>query len=381
MGRGLVGTRGRCWVGLVGALLMPCLPAAAKSASAPAGRALRILESYEVAGEPSSATDVRWAGERSVYLARQYDGVSELRLEKDLPRVRQMVPNRETLGLKNYRAFSRLAVSKDFLAWGQWVGLVAWRSLAQRSDGQVNFEWKAMAYTEDVDLAGDRLLVLGAMYEDPAEYRNFSPDGAVAFLGSVREESKQAFKPILFDPAGPGALHLLHCGKFELGGARFLADGSFFIVPGFQPGAHLFSAEGALVRTWNTALLGLDADADCASMTMDASVALDHQADRRAQWLNEHRVVDAVLPLPSGPALVIRSVAGGKVRWELDVLAAGRIETYDVPVAARSVRERLRGDYLNGRIILLTTEEGLRPHVEKSSSRLVVLELPRGGNS
>src|SRR5262249_8135391 len=149
--------------------------------------ALRVLQTFEVSAEPSTATDIRWAGDSSIYLARIYDGVVEVQLKPGLPAVRQVVPSREKLGVRNYRAVSRLAVSDGYLAWGESNALVAWRSLAHRADGKVRFERKAMAYAEDLDLAGDRLLILGTIWQDPAEYENFSPDGAVAYLGSARE--------------------------------------------------------------------------------------------------------------------------------------------------------------------------------------------------
>ncbi len=336
--------------------------------------ALHVLQSYEISGQPSTATDVRWASDETVYLARIHDGVTELRLENGLPQVRQVVPSREALGVGTYRAFSRLAASKDFLAWGQWAGLVAWRPLAPSVDHKVRFDWKAMAFAEDVDLAGDRLLVLGGRTADDAA-ETFSPDGAVAFLGSAQGDNLQTFKPVLFDPAGPGAPHLLNCGTFDLGGARFLPGGSFFILPGFQTGAHLFDATGRLVHTWNTALLGLDADGDCASSAM---IIMRNDHEQRMQWLNRHRIVDSVLALPPGPAVLIRSVNAGKVHWELDLLGSGGIETYAIPAVSRSGRERVRADYRNGKLVLLLTEDNLRFQTEKMASRLMVLAFTPG---
>jgi hypothetical protein len=378
--RQLSSRRSRLGVAIGGVLLLLCLARpAAKDASAAAAPALRAVASFEVPAEPSTATDVRWAGDRSVYLARQLDGVAELRLGRGLPRVRQVTPSRETLGPGKYLFFSRLAASEGYLAWAEYSGPLAWRSLARTADRNVRVDWKSLAYTEDLDLAGDRLLVLGALWEDPAEYRNFSPDGAIAFLGSALETGQQTLRPVLFDTAGPGALHILHCGgKLALGAARFLADGSFFILPGFQPGATLFSRDGRVLRTWNTALLGLDADADCASMSMDEAVALGQHQELRTTWLNRHRIVDEVLPLAAGPGVVIRTVTAGTVRWELDVLGASGISTFDIPVTARSPRVRLRGDYRNGMIVFLETEEGGHTALEKAPSRLLVMELPKG---
>ena len=366
-------------VAIGGALLLLCLARPeAKHAAAAAMPALRVVVSYEVPAEPSTATDVRFAGDRSVYLARWLDGVAELQLGDGLPRVRQVAPDRATLGGGKYRIFSHLAASGDYLAWAEHTGWLAWRSLARTADRSARFDWKSLAITDDVDLSGDRLLVLGATYEDPAEESNVSPDGAVAFLGSARETGKQTLRPVLFDPAGPGARHLLHCGGLALGAARFLADGSFFILPGFQPGATLFSADGRVLRTWNTALLGLDADAECASMSMDYAMALHQQKDLRAAWRNRHRIVDEVLPLPAGAGVVIRTVTAGTVRWELDVLGASGISTFDIPVTASNSRMRLRGDVRNGKIVFLETEQGAHTPTETTPSRLIILELPRG---
>ncbi len=381
-GDGLIARRGARrlrWMGIATALVVGSLPAAARAAGHPVVPALHVLATYEVPGEPSMATDVRWAGDRSVYLERYYDGVDELSLAPGLPRVRQVVPSGTILGDRRYKSFSRLAASEGFLAFADWIDAVAWRSLARRPDETVRFERKPMDFIEDLDLAGDRLLVLGAMayHEEPGN--PFSPDGAVAFLGSARQGSEQVFRPVLFDPAGPGAPHLLHCATAALGAARFLPDGSFFILPGFQPGAHLFNREGMEIRTWNTALLGLNADADCASMTVETrNQTLLNHPELRTRWLNRHRIVDEVLPLPSGPGVVIRSVEAGAVRWELDVLEAQGIRAYEIPIAGATVYNRLRGDYRNGRIVFAVVDDSLRPESKKGASQLVVMQLPRG---
>lgn len=359
-----------------GILLGALCPLHVAHAADPSVPALRVLATYEVAGEPSAVMDVRWAGDHSVYLARLWDGVDEVRLAAGLPRVRQLVPSRVVL---NHKSFSRLAASDGFLAFAGLAEQVSWRSLARRADRTVRFEQKPMGIIEDLDLAGDRLLVLGALAFPETPENAFAPDGAVAFLGSAREDGTQAFRPVLFDPAGKGAPHLANCITAALGAVRFLPDGSFFIVPGFQPGAHLFSRDGVEVRTWNTALLGLDADADCASMTRETRnrILLNHP-EERTRWLNHHRVVDEVLPLPSGPGVVIRSFAAGKVRWELDVLGEKGIETYEIPVPRATAYSRLRGDSRDGRIVFAVVDDSFRPDAAKSASELLIMELPNG---
>jgi hypothetical protein len=373
------------WLGLavlIGAclaLMQSAWAGASASASDRTVPALRVLATYAVAGEPSAITDVRWAGDDSVYLERYYDGVDEVKLETGLPRVRQLVPNRMILDSRSYKNFKRLAASEGFLAFSDGGEALTWRSLARGADGTVRFERKPMDLVEDVDMAGDRLLILGALSYRDEPGNPFSPDGAVAFLGSAREGSGQTFRPVLFDPAGKGAPHLGNCITAALGAARFLPDGSFFIVPGFQPGAYLFSRDGVEIRRWNTSLLGLDADADCGSMTWEVRdrTLLNHP-EERTRWLARHRVADEVLPLSSGPGVVIRSVAAGAVRWELDVLGAQGIETYEIPIAGATVYHRLRGDVRGGRIVFAVVDDSFRDVSKKAPTQLVVMELPKG---
>ncbi len=342
----------------------------------PAPLELRVAASYALPGEPSAATDVRWADDASVYVSRLFDGVAQLKLQAGLPAVRQVVPNQTTLGTTYYKTFSRLAASEDFLAFADRLDYVNWRALGNSSDGTVRFDRKAMDYVEDLDVAGDRLLVLGAVSSGLPGARKLAAGGAVAFLGSARHDGGQRFKPVLFDPGGDGSPHLQHCGTAALGAARFLADGSFFIVPGFQPGAHLFSREGAMVRTWNTSLLGLDIDSECGSMTLERRNDLLRNPEKRTEWLNRHRTVDEVLPLPSGPGVVVRRPEAGGVSWELDVLGAHEVETYEIPLRG-SIYARLRGDSRDGKLVFLVADDTqLHPAAKHAAARLVVMEFP-----
>jgi hypothetical protein len=86
----------------------------------------------------------------------------------------------------------------------------------------------------------------------------------VAWVGPASEHPAQDLKPLpLYDAGGAKSPGLVNCIELLLGAARFLRDGSVLVVPGFQPGAHLFSADGRLLRSWDTTALGLDV-MDCA---------------------------------------------------------------------------------------------------------------------
>lgn len=352
---------------LFAALALPLALAAEPKA------ALRVLASYDVPGAPSTPTDVRWASQRSIYLSRFHDGVTEVALGPVLETRRVLVPERRALSSGPpfaYLNFTKLAVSPEAVAFAANVQYLAWRPMARSHDGLFTIERERVDATVDLDLHGDQVLILGALDYSP------SPAGyVVSWLGSVHDLDH--LKPVLYDGRSRGVAILDSCGGHELGAARFLADGSFLVVPGFQPGAHLFSPEGKLLHTWDTRLLGLDVDADCAAMTKERRQRIALDLEYRHAWLNRHRIVEDILPLRGGPALVVRSVAGGKVEWELLVLGRERVQRFVVPIEASSPHDRLRGDVQGDRIALLASDRSYIPGVTpKKVGKLILAELP-----
>jgi len=224
----------------------------------------------------------------------------------------------------------------------------------------------------DIDVAGDRLLVLGTRmdYNAPSGHQ-FAPDGTIAWIGSLDKDLSD-LRPVLADARGAGAPDYSACSTFGMGAVRFLGAGSFIVVPGVQPGAYLYDARARLVRTWDTVGLGLDSD--CASLTEEqiGTMAVDFTA--RAAWLNRRRTLEEVLPLPEGPGLVVRRVVEGRVRWRLEVLGnSGVVGSYEIPIVPDSLRTHLRGDVRNGKIAFLVVShsESVSDH-RHPPSRLVI---------
>jgi hypothetical protein len=295
----------------------------------------------------SIASDIRWASDDSVYVAWSRDGVLEIGL--DGARRRQPVPNPKTLGRFQY--FDQLAVSPQDLAVSSVNWYMAWRPRVAAANGQVTFQRKALAVTHDLDLWNNRMLFLGI-----PEIPNPFASGAIAWLGTL-ESRVEDLKPVLYDVQGAGAKSFYHCEANQLGAVRFLADGSFVIVPGFQKGAFLFASNGERRRSWTSEQLGLDSD--CSDMSDEESNRIQTDWTAWQRWLNAHRVVDDILPLPQGPGLLVRSVgADGRARWELKVLTADRVRTYAVPLLGRRPLDRLHGDFRDGRIVLLLSASG-----------------------
>jgi hypothetical protein len=241
--------------------------------------------------------------------------------------------------------------------------------VATQPDASYPLESMALGDAMDIDLSGDRLLLLG--YAPPGLSEATS---GVAWIGSLGARLED-WKPVLQDVAGRRMDSFLKCGILNIGAARFLPDGAFVVAPGFQPGVHLFSPQGELVRTWSSQEVGLTTD--CTAMTQETSGRFTDDLAARVSWYNQHRVLDDILPLPQGPGLLVRSMGNdGKVRWDLVVLESRRIATYSVPVTGGPA-ERLHGDVRDGKIVLLLgaaapPSRDVRDH----AGRLIVAELP-----
>lgn len=325
--------------------------------------------------DPSPAVDVRWASDRSVYVAWFRHGASELALDGKFTVARNLFPDASSA---RYQPFDFLAASSDYIVASSNALTLGFRTRPHgQPEGVANvlITRASVGNVEAIDLSGDRVLLVGL----PNVWATDS--AGVAWLGPLTRYPVRDLKPILSDVAGVGTHTLFNCNHLMLSAARFLPDGTFLVVPGFQPGAHLFDASGRLLRTWDTRTLGLDGDTGCAGIAMDQRKEFGISAKARGAYLNQHRVLDGILPLPQGPGLIIRSVAEGKVHWQLVVLRGASSAVYDIPLTGSLPYDRLRGDVSGSRIVLL-----LGPHefdkFEKDQPRayktthLYVAELP-----
>jgi hypothetical protein len=356
---------------LAGVLAAVALAAAPSPDRAPTTGALRILWDQELPPYPSGpAMDVRWASNRTVYLAWALEGVTETSLDGKFSRVRTLIADPD----RRFRSFDMLAASRSHLVTSSQFRTMAFRPTARQESGFVTITRLRIGIVEALDVSGTQLLVLG----NP-DWEGLSPQGVVARLGPLTEHPEKDLEPLsLRDIGGAGSPSLANCSRLPLGGARFLPDGSFMVVPGFQPGAHLFSSSGRPLRTWDTQALGIDA-IDCLGISKDQAHLFANSEPARFSFLNQRRVLESILPLEEGPGLIVRWVAGGKVHWELKVLQSGaRVLTYQIPFTGELPYARLRGDAANRRIVLLLREHGF-DHVGPPfrPTHLFVAELPR----
>ncbi len=323
---------------------------------------LKILSDREMPPALRSARDPRWASDDSVYLSMLREGAVEASLDLDHPRINKLIPGMKEPG-GTFCYF--LAASPEYLVTSGplWV---TWRTIAESNRSEEAFD-----SVHDIDVLKDQLLVVAARRDEKGQY---SPDGAIVWIGSLRKGLSD-LKPVVYDAAGPGAKHLNACGAFNMGGVRFLKDGTFLVVPGVQPGIFLYSAQGKLIRTWDSAQVGLDTD--CASLTSEQVLRYAAQFVPRVEWLNQRRTLDDILPLPQGPGLIIRSVSKGQTHWVLKVLKiGGGIDTYRIPLQSQSDMSHLKGDIRGGRIVFVMSAP-LKDAVNSAVPRLVLAEVPK----
>ncbi len=325
-------------------------------------RSLRILPDRPMPPALGKAVDIRWASDSSVYLAMLREGAVEASVDLDHLRVTKMIPKMMEPG----GSFAHLlAASSEYLVTGGplWV---TWRTIANPTRVEEAFD-----SIHDFDVMKDQFLIVAARRGEKGEY---APTGALAWIGSLRLGLSDP-RPVAYDATGPGARNLGGCSTFQMGGARFLRDGSFVIVPGVQPGIHLYSPEGKLLRAWDSALVGLDAD--CGSLTMEQILQYSAKFLPRIAWLNQRRTLDEILPLPQGPGLVVRSVDQGQTRWDLKVLTKkDAITAYQIPVQSQSERSHLKGDIRGDRIVFVMSsieKDGMGSAVP----RLIIAEAPK----
>lgn len=336
------------------------LPAATPPAAPPA---LRISSEITLPASLEKAKDVRWAGDNSVYLALATEGAVEINLNPKNLATKEMIPGSTKPG--GFWGSEQLAASPRFLVAAGPALSLTWRRLDVPVRVEQDFEG-----IQAIDVREDRLAILGVRRD---ENRKVGTDGAIAWTASLGQQLEDV-KPFLYDVTGPGAKAMRRCIVSHVGAMRFLADGSLAVVPGVQPGVHLYDPKGNLVRTWDTASLGIDTD--CQSLSEQQATQLISKAPDRYVWLNQRKLVDTLLPLDQGPGLVVRRVENGQTRWDLKQLRYdGSVETYEIPIEGRGEFFNLEGDVRSGRIVLLLKETVFQGE-RRAAPRLFVAHLP-----
>jgi len=330
---------------------------------------VQVTSDQTLPASAASALDIRWLRDGVVVLRTAVNGIFEMKV---MPGVQQ-ASTAATTGTATVhqlltpgtgRAFqlpAHLALSNQYFVTGSLYGDVAW----SRRDDLRHFASHRIGVISDVDVFGDRVVVLGG--ERDARMR-WSPDGAIAWTGTL-SHNLEDLHPILFADDGPQTKLMGFCDFLDMGGVRFLADGSFIVVPGVQPGILLFDRNGKFVRQWDSPPVPFE---DRCTQTLQTATVLREHPNARVDWLNRRRMLDEVVALPSGPALVIRSINAGHALWDvvpLDGSAAVRLPVTGSPQA--HVKIDARGD----RLAILVAEYAYHGVPQLQPPRVVTAKL------
>ena len=306
----------------------------------------------------SDAFDIRAIDGSTVYLALGRNGI--VRLSAKSSKVERHVEKPAEEG--GFFFAARLGASPTRLAVASPFGAFAWRGLPEGKTGTLPF-----ALVMDVDVQGDRIVVLGADTDDTGTW---AADGGLAWIGTMEGEKLELSLLALSDK-GRGSQSVARCHFLESGAVRFLPDGSILVVPGVESGVYLYDRRARLIRTWQTEPLGiLD---DCPFDAEQTSQMAGDPAARWA-WLNRFRTVEDIVPAAGEPALLVRSVMKGRTSWSLTTLLAdGKTRNQTLPVTQDGERWHARADIYEGRLMLLLFEYAL-PGEKATPPRLVILE-------
>ncbi|MGH7487413.1 MAG: hypothetical protein ACREMY_17695, partial [bacterium] len=262
-----------------------------------------------------------------------------------------------------------LGASREFLVTSAPVHLMSWTSRTVPDPKPISIEMDFDTLIS-LDVYSDRLLVLGLQ---KLQKGKLAADGAIAWTARLGRKLTQV-RPVQFSISGPGAHATDACSVMHMGKVRFLPDGSFVVAPGAEPGIFVHDASGKLIKTWQAETVGFDAGCPITEHEM-----YQFSADPRPRfrWLNQRRILDAILPLQAGIGFVIRTRSKGLTRWQLKVLPPdGRVSTYDIPVTSPSEYARVAGDVRGNRIAFLLGLDTMNDP-PPGSQRLVIAEAPQ----
>jgi len=333
---------------------------AEKAASSPP---LEVVSRFALVEKPGQAfVDLRWAGKSSIYLADSQAGVTEVKLEEGLPEARRLTPATAQMGM---RGMDHLAVSDKWIV-AATVARLAWRAV-EGGDWHV---LEGRGYFHEVDIRGDEIVMLGLPDTETFERSR----GGVVWRSDL-SKGLSRWDVLYESEAVASDSHVINL-QAALGSVRFLPQGGFVVAPNFLPGVLLFSASGSLQRRWTPEeIWGSGKPGKAAVGDEEAWRNWKFEPEELRRVLASRRTIDAVLPLPEGPAIVVREPRGDTARYRLGVLGP-EIRWYDIPLGNVSPMARLRGDVdEQGRIVLAAVERW--PQAPVASSEVLVLRLPR----
>ncbi len=255
------------------------------------------------------ARDLRWPEPGRMLLAASREAVVEVDPRRP-GEYQYVVKPDDELWQKTF-AFA-IGGKPESLLVGSRAHEVRWRNTADGKMGTISSD-SGLELIMDVDRSGDNVLVLAGRRSKNGEYLE---DGAWGFRGKIVGE-QLGLQPFYVSPEGLGAPSFNNCVVLDLPRVRFLQDGRFIFVPGVDPDIYLYDPAGQLLKRWSTAELGISFGCD---IPEDQKDAVSRDPTARWSWLNRRRLVDEIVELPSGVALILREQSEGRTQWTVTKL-------------------------------------------------------------
>ena len=311
------------------------------------------------------ARDVRWASPNEVYLGAGKRGVVRTGVDSTA-RAQYVVPGIDRGGVITA---GRIGVGQKHLFFASGMGVYGWAPLAGTSGTSGKVEEKSLISLMDIDARGDTAAILGA---DSGPLHGLERAGTILWQGSL-SKGLADMRPVMKGRSEPGGMEMARCSILETGAIRYMRHGSLAVAPGVEPGVFRYGADGKLLKTWDTESLGIVDDCSLAESDLRL-VARD--LSERAKWYASRVIVDEVLPLPAGPALVLRRVENGVTKWDLVTLPyKGKSKRVALPLSMATPRAHVRGDVRGEQLLLLMWEDPLPGLHAIEPPKLIVLSM------
>ncbi len=330
-----------------------CLASSVLGAAAAAAPSVRIVAEHQAPDVLRHCGDVRWLGERSVALALGTHGTFELQLSPPYEPKLLAPASGEKLpgvggasGSKLLRAHTRLAVSNVGIAVADSIFGLSWMPHRGADPPAI----LPIHYCYDLDLHGSRVLLTGVPSVDAVQKHGF----AVAWEADLNRAPLR-FEPrhLLAERRWGSSQEFIQITDWQLNSsaahARFLPDGSLAVLPGVEPGAFLYGPDLRLRRAWDQEVLGTNV----AWGTAAEGRRIHLHPEERITWPNTKRLAEVMLPLPEGPALLVREVQQRRTRWTLVLLREdGSSQRVELPLSTTGPYWHVAADARGHRIIL-----------------------------
>lgn len=334
---------------------------------------LEVVARYEIPDLGDPITDVQWAGKESIYLGLFERGIIEVKLREGLPEVKHLLGTQRE-GHPGLNGIVRFAVSDEWV-----VGMHNRFAWARRSSGggpAVPMVQRNIAGPFDFALDRDIVVLWGRPDKEHWE----EAKGGVLWRTRL-SKGLDTWDP-LYENDEIAANPDLVGENFDARGSVAFHEGEILLAPNAPrvlPTVLRFSFSGKLKESWTPDEIWDDGRGEILDRGLDEEVARRNgplDEDSFKSFLGNRRIVEAVLSLPEGPAIVVREPGDGGAQWRLALLSP-EVRWYEIPTPRVSSTAQFLGDAdEEGRIVVVGAIRERTEHARVTENEVMILKLP-----